>query len=246
MSAQPNTVALISPCMRSLVSTIQRAFSMNTPRIDVLEPDRDAVAADHADARRTASTSSGTMIVPATTRGVTRYCTGLTAIVESASICSVMRIEPSSVAMPAPARAATTIDVNTGASSRVSAMPSVAPTKPSVPNWRSAEVSCSAKTMPTNSPIMQTMSSDCTPMKSIASTQHADAERPLEQPAQRRDEQHHVGADLLDDAGRRRPQLLVDRDQLVPRRRRAGRPLRRVGAGHQPAGRLGHYQRSPT
>ena len=53
------------------------------------------------------------------TRGRTRYWTGLTATSTSASICSVMRIEPSSVAMPAPARAATTIDVNTGASSRV-------------------------------------------------------------------------------------------------------------------------------
>ena len=43
---------------------------------------------------------SGTMRIVATIRGVTRYWTGFTASVESASICSVMRIEPSSVAMP--------------------------------------------------------------------------------------------------------------------------------------------------
>ena len=96
---------------------------MNDAAIDALELDRHAVAADHADddeEHRQQRHHDGRR---PRTRGVTRYWTGLTANVASASICSVMRIEPSSVAMPAPARAATMIEVNTGASSRVSAMP---------------------------------------------------------------------------------------------------------------------------
>ena len=46
--------------------------------------------------------------------------TGLTAMVTSASICSVMRMLPSSAAIALPARAATMSAANTGAISRVS------------------------------------------------------------------------------------------------------------------------------
>ena len=65
----------------------------------------------------------GIMRIVATIRGVTRYWIGSTAKVVSASICSVMRIEPSSVAMPDPARAVIMSAVNTGASSCASEMP---------------------------------------------------------------------------------------------------------------------------
>ena len=71
----------------------------------------------------------GIISIVATTRGVTRYWIGSTAKVVSASICSVMRIDPSSVAMPEPARAVIIRPVNTGASSCASEMPTVAPTK---------------------------------------------------------------------------------------------------------------------
>ena len=71
----------------------------------------------------------GMISVVAITRGVTRYWIGSTAKVVSASICSVMRIDPSSVAMPDPARAVIMRPVNTGASSCASEMPTVAPTK---------------------------------------------------------------------------------------------------------------------
>ena len=86
----------------------------------------------------------GIMMIVATIRGVTRYWIGLTANVVSASICSVMRIEPSSVAMPEPARAVIMSAVNTGASSCASEMPTVAPTKRSWLKMRSAVIACCA------------------------------------------------------------------------------------------------------
>ena len=64
--------------------------------------------------------SNGTVSTAASKRGDSRYCTGLTAIVTSASICSVMRMLPSSAAVALPARAATINAANTGAISRVS------------------------------------------------------------------------------------------------------------------------------
>ena len=129
------------------------------------------------------------MIVPAITRGVTRYCTGLTAIVESASICSVMRIEPSSVAMPAPARAATTIEVNTGASSRVTRDAE-----------RGADEALGAELPQRRGQLQREDHADeqadhrhdqerlhADELHRLE--EHADAKRPLEQPAHRRAEQ---------------------------------------------------------
>jgi hypothetical protein len=52
----------------------------------------------------------------------------LTANVVSASTCSVMRMEASSVAMPDPARAVIISAVKTGASSRAREMPTPKPT----------------------------------------------------------------------------------------------------------------------
>ena len=50
-------------------------------------------------------------------------------MVSSASICSVTRIVPSSVATALPTRATSTMQVNTGASSRASDSSTVAPTR---------------------------------------------------------------------------------------------------------------------
>ena len=61
-------------------------------------------------------------------RGTTRYCTGFTAMVSMASICSVTRMVPSSVAMALPERPTTNRAVSTGASSRASAMAVEPPT----------------------------------------------------------------------------------------------------------------------
>ena len=78
--------------------------------------------------------SSGSISVVATTRGTTRYCTGLTPMVVMASICSVTRMFPSSLAMVLPARAVTTTPASTGASSRVKARATTPPTMPSAEN----------------------------------------------------------------------------------------------------------------
>lgn len=73
--------------------------------------------------------SAGTMKRPASTRGTSRYCTGLTAMVSSASTCSVTRMVPSSVHMAEPARMVTISAENTAASSRVSVSATVGPTR---------------------------------------------------------------------------------------------------------------------
>ena len=68
------------------------------------------------------------MTVEARSRGTTRYWTGFTARVARASICSVMRIEPSSVAIADPARPETISAVSTGAISRVRVSETAEPT----------------------------------------------------------------------------------------------------------------------
>ena len=88
------------------------------------------------------------MSVVATTRGTTRYCTGLTPIVVMASICSVTRMFPSSLAIVLPARAVTTTAASTGASSRASASATTPPTMPSAENWRKPTMVLTVKAMP--------------------------------------------------------------------------------------------------
>ena len=78
---------------------------------------------------------------PATTRGTTRYCTGLTDIVVSASIWLETRIEPSSVAMAEPARLVIINAEKTGASSRARARLTTEPTWFSAPSWRKPSTS---------------------------------------------------------------------------------------------------------
>lgn len=82
------------------------------------------------------SESTGTITTPAMRRGTTRYCTGLTAIVSRASICSDARMLPSSAAMPEPARAATMMAVSTGAISRERVSETTPPTMFSAPKRR--------------------------------------------------------------------------------------------------------------
>src|SRR5687767_830727 len=74
-------------------------------------------------------TMTGNMMVPATTRGTTRYACGSYDSVSSASICSVTRIVPSSAAMLAPTRPASARPVSTGASSIVMVFSTSVPTK---------------------------------------------------------------------------------------------------------------------
>ena len=71
---------------------------------------------------------TGSIRHEATSLGVTRNCTGLTAKVVKASTCSVIRMDANSVAMPDPARAVIMRAVKTGASSRASEMPTPKPT----------------------------------------------------------------------------------------------------------------------
>ena len=65
----------------------------------------------------------GSITIPAIYRGTARYLTGSSAIVSRASICSVTFIVPSSAAIAAPTRPATTIPVRTGPNSMITAFP---------------------------------------------------------------------------------------------------------------------------
>ena len=65
------------------------------------------------------TTSSGSAMIPASSRGATRYFIGLVDSVDSASIWSVTRMVPSSAAIAAPTRPATISPASTGPSSRV-------------------------------------------------------------------------------------------------------------------------------
>ena len=79
------------------------------------------------------STSSGKTVIPASTRGATRYLNGLVERVTSASICSVTRMVPISAAMAAPMRPATIRPEKTGASSRVTEISTTEATALSAP-----------------------------------------------------------------------------------------------------------------
>jgi hypothetical protein len=84
-----------------------------------------------------------------------------------ASICSVTRIVPSSVAMALPERPVTMSAVKIGESSRASENATEPPTYPSAANLLSAKFIWSANTIPAASPVAPTMNVDPTPMKAI-------------------------------------------------------------------------------
>ena len=77
--------------------------------------------------QKNSSARIGVTIIAAINRGRIKYWIGLTAIDSSASICSEIRIVPSSVAMPEPARPASISAHSTGPSSIASALPVVPP-----------------------------------------------------------------------------------------------------------------------
>ncbi len=111
--------------------------------------------------------SSGNMRTPAMTLGTTRYLTGLTAIVTRASICSVTRMVPSSVAMALPALPVTMRPVSTGPSSLAMLRATVGPTRLSAPNLFRALKLWRARTMPVNEPVRITTKRLWTPTNSI-------------------------------------------------------------------------------
>jgi hypothetical protein len=75
---------------------------------------------------------------------------------------------PSSLAIVLPARAVTTTDARTGASSRASARATTPPTMPSAENCRKPTMVLTVKAMPVKSPTSATMKVDPAPMKSSA------------------------------------------------------------------------------
>src|SRR5580658_3893268 len=111
---------------------------------------------------------SGSISVVARTRGATRYCTGLTPIVVMASICSVTRMLPSSLAIVLPALAVTTTAASTGASSRARASATTPPTIPSAENCRKPTMMLTVNAIPVKRPTSTTMNVDPEPTKSTA------------------------------------------------------------------------------
>src|SRR5580698_9616739 len=102
------------------------------------------------------------------TRGAIRYCSGLTPIVVMASICSLTRMFPSSLAIVLPARAVTTTAARTGASSRASASATTPPTMPSAEKRRKPTMTLTVNAMPVKRPTSATMNVEPAPMKSRA------------------------------------------------------------------------------
>ena len=89
-------------------------------------------------------------------------------MVVMASICSVTRMLPSSLAIVLPARAVTTTPASTGASSRASARATTPPTIPSAENCRNPTMVLTVNAIPVKRPTSATMNVDPAPMKSSA------------------------------------------------------------------------------
>ena len=83
----------------------------------------------------------------------------------SASICSVIRMMPSSAVSAEPARPVTNTAVSTGPSSRTRAIPTAGPTNASEPTRCSVRKTCNPSAMPVNAPVRITIVSDLKPMK---------------------------------------------------------------------------------
>jgi len=83
----------------------------------------------------------------------------------SASICSEIRMMPSSAVSAEPARPVTKTAVSTGPSSRTRAMPTAGPTKASEPTRCSVRKTWRPSAMPVKAPVRITMLSDLKPMK---------------------------------------------------------------------------------
>ncbi len=107
--------------------------------------------------------SSGSITSSATSAARRGSASGSSPIERSASICSVTTIEPSSAAIAAPTRPATTTAVSIGPSSRTEAYATAPPTKLAKPYATACCADSSEITMPVKSDVSMTMTSDCTP-----------------------------------------------------------------------------------
>ena len=119
-TSAPNTTAFPSPWKMSSIPRNSRVCSMNGPTGIPATYTPMRYAPPYPSALKS-MVRIGNMMIEASTRGTTRYWMGETAILSMASICSVTRMVPSSVAMALPARPVTMRAVNTGDSSRESA-----------------------------------------------------------------------------------------------------------------------------
>src|SRR6218665_3885966 len=164
-TARPKTAPLMWPSNTSGGSSHCWVRVMNGPA-DTPCTDTETMWAPKMPAVSKSSVSTGTMKRPARTRGTSRNCTGLTAMVSRASTCSVTRMVPSSVHMAEPARMVIINAENTGASSRVSTSATVGPTRLWASNMAKARADWLANTMPVNKPVSRTMKTLPTPTKS--------------------------------------------------------------------------------
>src|SRR2546428_796890 len=95
---------------------------------------------------------------------------GLSAMTSSASICSVMRMMPSSAVSAEPARPVTMRAASTGPSSRISDNATAGPRNASDPKRESVKKICSPSTIPVKAPVNKMISSERKPMKLMRST----------------------------------------------------------------------------
>src|SRR3984885_500642 len=109
--------------------------------------------------------SSGSMMMSASKRGTTSMRVGDSPSDCRASICSVTTIEPSSAAMAAPVRPATTTAESIGPSSRAVVNATTPPTRLPTPNCTAWTALSSENTMPVNSDVRMTIETDCTPSR---------------------------------------------------------------------------------
>ena len=89
---------------------------------------------------------------------------GDSAMTVSASICSVMRMMPSSAVSAEPARPVTMRAERTGPSSRMIVSATAGPRNASEPKRDSVKKICSPSTMPVKAPVSRMISSERKPM----------------------------------------------------------------------------------
>ena len=110
-----------------------------------------------------ANAQDGNITIIARNFGVTRKCTGLIAMVSSASISSVTFMVPISAANAEPERPITTMAVIKGPSSRVIETATAVATRFIAPNFRSSYAACKARINPIKNVISERMGSARTP-----------------------------------------------------------------------------------
>ena len=106
------------------------------------------------------ATSSGSAMVPASTRGSTRYFIGSVERVVRASICSVTRMVPSSAAIEEETRPATIRPPSTGPSSRTMPMATIEGTTVPALKRSPPDQICKASAAPVKSVVSPTTGSE--------------------------------------------------------------------------------------